>query len=358
MLREFLGKVLWRVYDFTDKSSQTLLRRLIIIHNRNEGHIKRKKHIKRNGRSVVDRNVMRSIKKYARQRFGKKSFWPYLALYSEMRGEFFEGWIPYDYYRFFLQPKINSRPATFLSDIKTFDYRLFGEFAVRPLFTFISGMFFNAEMEFNDKNQVRKFFSDYNDQIVIKEDLGSGGFQVRIIHSSNFVLEELDSKKNYVIQPYIQQHKIIEDLYPGSVNCFRVTTLLKQDGSVVVLFVSFKFGIDGLKVDNVASGGNYILFDKNGNPSKIGYDIWDLEIGTSHKNTGYRFENLKVPMYNEMLEKCRKAHLKFPYTRLVGWDVCIDKHGEPKLIEWNTNNPGFPSQEARLGPVWPADEEV
>jgi hypothetical protein len=310
------------------------------------------------GRKVLNRKIKRDIKEYARRRFGRRSYWPYLALYTEIRGEFIEGWIPYDYYRFTLVPKLNPEPAA-LFDSKIYDYRLFGDFAVKPLFLYISGKYYDADLVFLSPDQVMSQLSEYDGEIVIKEEGGWGGLQVRILPASEFSLDLMQNEKNYVIQPYVRQHKILSDLYPHSVNTFRVNTFLKKDGSAVVKYLWLRFGGDGGNVDNITSGGDFLYFYLDGTPEEVNYeDGIGTVIGDRHKNTGYRFADLKIPMFHEMLEACRIAHQKFPYIRLIAWDVCIDHMGKPKLIEWNTNNPDFFEKEALFGPFWTDDEEI
>lgn len=336
-----------------------ILSRLLLAFIRNDAHRLRKEVVKKKGFEIVNKQIKKSIKEYARNRFGKEAYWPYLALYTEIRGEFIKGWLPYDYYRFVLLPKINPKPALYLCDQKTYDYRLFGDFALKPIFQYISGIFFNTDMETVTLNQVKNFLSDYNDTIVIKEEGGWGGEQVRIIHSSCFIPEKLKISKNYIIQPYVKQYKVLNDLYPGSVNTFRVNTFIKKDGSVIVKYVWLRFGSGGNKVDNLTSGGSYLFFDLTGKPENLIYD-WKLgvKIGDRHKDTGYSFSDIKIPMFQEMLEKCKNSHKKYPYVRLIAWDVCINNSGEPKLIEWNTDNPDFFSQEAKFGPFWADDNEI
>ena len=193
--------------------------------------------------------------------------------------------------------------------------------------------------------------SNLNDKIVIKEEGGWGGRQVNIIHSSEFDGKSLNNRKNYVIQQYIKQYKVLNDLYPGSVNTFRITTFLKRDGSIVVKYVWLRFGSDGSKV--VTDDGYYLFFSLDGKPESKIYDWkFGIEIGEKHKNTGYLFSDIKIPMFEEMLRCCVTAHKKVPYARLIGWDVCITEAGIPKLLEWNSNNPDLPSQDARFGPFW------
>jgi hypothetical protein len=358
MIRLYFSKILYRVYSFLEKAAENLIMKLILVHLRNEAHRLRKEVIKKKGKSVLNRHVKKTIKEYTKQRFGKTAFWPYLALYTEIRGEFIKGWLPYDYYRFVLLPKINPKPGLYLSTQKTYDYRLFGEFAIRPLFIFVSGMFFNPAMEIVEKSQVKNFLSDYDDIIVVKEDSGYGGKQVRIIHSNSLIIEELKANKNYIIQPYVKQFKVLNDLYPESVNDFRVTTYLKKDGSVTVLFVALRFGADGSKVDNVTSGGSCLFFDLTGKPSKYTYDELGFQTGDRHKNTGFLFSSIIIPTFHVMLEKCKNAHKIYPYSRLIAWDCCIDSSGDPKLLEWNTNNPEFTSLDAKFGPLWAEVDDI
>ncbi len=335
-----------------------LIKIFSIKNSRILAHKYRKQVIRKNKRKVVNQYVKRIIKEYSKHRFGKKTYWPYLALYTEIRGEFIKGWLPYDYFRYILLPRMNPPEFCYISEQKTFDHRLFGDFAIKPLFVFISGMFLDADFKFIDENKVKKCLSDYDNTIVIKEETGTKGKQVTIIHSSEFILDKLNRKINYIIQPYIKQYKVLEDLHPGSLNTFRVTTFLKTEGSVDIKFVVLRFGVDDSKVDNISSGGQYIYFDISGKPTECAYDIKGFKTGNRHKNTGYVFSKINIPMFQEMLEKCKDAHKKYPYVRLVGWDVCITEQGEPKLVEWNADNPGFWFWEVIYGPFWANDDQI
>lgn len=347
-------------YFWCEDSVKKLIVKLSIVYSRIRAHKRRKCIIKHYGRSVINRKLKRFIKRYARQKFGKKTYWPYLALYTEMRREFVEGWLPHDYYRYVLFPKMNPLRFRYLSDTKTYDYQLFGEFAIKPLFIYISGIFYNTDFEVIDKNQLNAFLSEYNDTLVIKEEFGTKGKQIKFIHSSEFVPDSLNKNINYVIQPYVKQYKVLKDLYPDSLNSFRVTTYLKDNGEVDLIFVILRFGVDGVQVDNLSIGGHYIYFDPSGKPSDTSYygDLWCYKGEKKHKNTGFMFSEIKIPMYDRMLEECKKAHKKYPYLRLIGWDVCINDAGDPKLIEWNAINPGFWPFEGVFGPLWKEHSEI
>ena len=332
--------------------------KLKMIHSRIDAHRLRKDVVKKKGKKVVNRQIKKSIKEYARKRFGSKAYWPYLALYTEIRGQFIEGWLPNDYVHYVLEPQINPQPACEISDYKTFDYQIFGDFALKPLFVFISGMFLDANFDDVEEDEVLKTLHEYDATIVIKEDRGMQGMQVRMIQSSEFRTEILRPERSYIIQPYVKQYKALHDLYSGSVNTLRVTTFINKDGSVDVRFVVLRFGTDGATVDNISAGGQYIYFDTDGKPSNKAYDELGFDMGERHKNSGYLFADLKIPMYQEVLKACVSAHKKYPYVRLIGWDVCIDDTGKPTLLEWNTGNPAFMMFEYVFGPFFPDDDIV
>lgn len=351
------GDIGWTIISYCQKWFRSLYRRWIFVDSRNKAHNYRKEVIRRKGGRIITKEIMNEIREYARERFGSKSYWPWLALYTEVKGQFIKGWMPYDYYKLVFLPGINTKPALYLNDFKTYDYRLFGEFSIRPLFLFISGIYYTTDLEIFDYDDLMKFVSIYDNLIVIKEEGGRGGKQIRIINSSQFKPTLLNPKKNYVIQPYIKQYKALMDLYPNSVNTFRVTTYLNRKGTIDIKFVMLRFGIDGNKVDNLSSGGGYLFFDLNGNPDTYSYDIFGFPIGDRHKNTGYIYSNIRIPQFQEMLFKCVEAHKKFPYSKLIGWDVSIDHEGIPRLIEWNSDEPYFLGVEINSGPLWPYDEQ-
>ncbi len=77
-----------KLYYLFEKGFKKLLFLINMVQLRHLAHKDRKRVIKRKGKSVVNREVKKTIKEYARERFGSKAYWPYLAYYTEMRGEF------------------------------------------------------------------------------------------------------------------------------------------------------------------------------------------------------------------------------------------------------------------------------
>ena len=317
----------------------------------------RRHFIKKTGRSVVTRKIKKEIRKYARERFGSAAFWPGVALAAERRGEYIRGFIPFDYFYYFLEPKLNPPRYSSIGDLRTLDYRRFGDLAVKPLLLFISGIFFNSDFEPVAEPEMHRILSEHNDTIVIKNEFGWGGKHIRVMHSSEFRPGEQQKGANYVVQPFLKQHKVLNELYPGSVNTFRVLTFRKKDGSVNVLLNYLRFGVDGSRIDNVSLGGECLPFDSSGRPARNSINKLGFMSGEKHKNTGTVFANLEIPMFHDIRNKCISLHQKCPHVRLVGWDMGVDESGALKLFEWNTSRPGFDLEDAMFGPLFPNDKD-
>lgn len=65
-----------------------LYRRLLYYYSSNSAHIARREVILKNGYKIVDSKTKKAIKAYLKANYGSSLFWPHLALYAEIRGEF------------------------------------------------------------------------------------------------------------------------------------------------------------------------------------------------------------------------------------------------------------------------------
>ena len=308
--------------------------------------------IAQNGNKVIDRNLKKKIKYYCKHTFGSSSYWPWIALYTELRGEFCDGWVPEDYYRFNILSRMNPEKFKKLSEAKTIDHKLFEDSIIGPLVLRSNGQYCNGNGVVKTKSEVQCLLNSLNEEIIIKPDGGRGGDKIFFRHTSDLCLEELPSNTDLLFQRVVSQHPELNKLYPHSVNTFRVLTYLTQDGDVEVKFVIVRFGIGGTRIDNASKGGGWIFVQPGGKVQPKAYDGDGLTIGDVHPDTGFRYTDLKLPFLPEIITLCKKTHQSFPYTRIIGWDVFVDRSGEPKLIEWNANNPFFGAIEAHFGPFF------
>lgn len=323
-----------------------------LTNSRNEAKAISNQIVAKNGGSAVDSKVKKIIQEYAQDMFKDKSYWPWLATYTEVRGKFIEGWVPDDYYKFKLLPQWNPRGFSLISTLKTYDHRLFPDFSLKPLLIKVSNRYFNSGHKLLSFEEAVSLIKGYDGEIVIKEDSGPSGSGIIFIHTKDFENKYISVNKDLVIQPRLQQCNQFNNLTASSVNTFRVFTYLDTEGVVHIKKVFLRYGVGNSKIDNVMSGGGYIPVDATAF-STVSYDGLGFERGSKHPDTGFEFKNLTVgPFYEKMLKKCHDSHLAYPYVRFIGWDVAIDINDEPVLIEWNARSPRFWRYEARLGPFF------
>lgn len=133
--------------------------------------------------------------------------------------------------------------------------------------------------------------------------------------------KELIEKKEFLIEPYLNQAKVLQDLYPESLNTLRVITFRDEDGEVHILNVALKLGSGGMR-DNYSRGGLFSVPDENGvivRPfvNKKG------SVYETHPSTQAPLMGFQIPRFNEALEFALECADVIPSVRYVGWDIAI-----------------------------------
>ena len=319
---------------------------------RKKAHRLREEIVAQKGYRFLDQRLTKEIKEYAKNRFGSSRYWPWLALYTEVREDFKEGWIPEEYYRLELIEKLNPKPLSLVSTIKSFDHRIFKGFAVEPIAVKVSGCFYDPNQKEIEKGELLQSMKNSDKEFIVKIDEGPSGKGHYFINPNDISPAFFAPIDDCVIQPVVEQHQVLNDLYSRSVNTLRIATLLEDDGSVRLLYTFLRFGSGGVRLDNIRAGGYFIFLDINGNVDSPAYVGNSMQAGKEHPDTGFKYQTLKVPSVYNAVQKCKKSHLKFPYTRFIAWDVYIDKEGIPGLIEWNAKSPDMWVVEALRGPLF------
>ena len=304
------------------------------------------------GRQIVNKKLRKKIKLYCKTTFGSSSYWPWLAVYTEIRGEFKYGWIPFDYLLYQIYPSINPSRFTSISGNKTLDYRLFGDYCVEPLIIILNQLFFDSEFNLISKVQATEILKNFNAEVVIKQDGGYSGKEVTFIESSQVELDEYINKGGFVIQPKIDQYEAIGEIYPISSNTLRVVTYMDSSNSVKVITTALRFGSNGSRVDNASMGGRCVYVDQNGGILTDAFVDKGVSTEEKHPNTGKVYKDLIVPSITELHNMCIKAHYKYPYAGIIAWDVIIDKTGKPFFVEWNAREPVIWYHDAIIGPIF------
>lgn len=140
--------------------------------------------------------------------------------------------------------------------------------------------------------------------------------------------------KNFgVIEEVVVQHPDAAKIYPHSLNCLRVVTLV-HNGTPNILYAVFKMGNNGGFVDNLENGGLACHFDLD-KGEIIGQGHTSALVNfDAHPATGVKFVGYKLPFMDEVKDMVKKAAMMLPEFRYVGWDVCLTPNG-PAIIEGN-----------------------
>ena len=185
-------------------------------------------------------------------------------------------------------------------------------------------------------------FMEGEQKIVYKPVNGAKGESIYVFDVNEFAsLSELYAKikslPNAILETWIVQHPDLDHIYPRSVNCIRIKTVLHK-GVCHALEAKLSIGHNS----EIANDSINSLFAKI--DVKTGEIVTDAcnypgEIFETHPETGVKFKGLKMPFWKETLEMMDKASKVMYQVGYVGWDIAITENG-PILIEGN-NDPGY-----------------
>lgn len=187
----------------------------------------------------------------------------------------------------------------------------------------------------NEKN-LKKFVKN-KEYIICKPRSGSCGKGIEKIKVSEYNIKDLFKhlKDNnlIVLEEVIIQNKVMNKLYPLSVNTVRIVGMyVDNKPNVAIAFV--RIGNKGNFVDNFNSGGmtapvdietgiiNFPAIDKKGN-------VYEMHPYTKTKIVGF-----KIPYWEEAIKLVKDASKIQDKVKMVGWDIAFTDEG-PLLVEGN-----------------------
>jgi len=182
-----------------------------------------------------------------------------------------------------------------------------------------------------------KAFADRHPVFIAKVPVSKSGAGVR-----RYRTEEIDDWSAFhaqliaagetLLEENIVQHADLAAVCPGTVNTTRVTTFVKDDGTVAIINMAQKFG-RGEVSDQGNFGGFYVALDEQGRSMGDGYDI-NGELYPTHPESGYRIADFQLPHMDLLPAFITEVALVVPQVRYVGWDVVMAPDG-PVLVEGN-----------------------
>lgn len=197
----------------------------------------------------------------------------------------------------------------------------------------------------NMKECNREEFIDLlnNEKIVIKPTDNCGGQGIQVLSTNDFSpndkikLYEQYQGTNTLVEEYIKQTGLLHDLCPDTVNTIRIATLYNGK-EVFIPFAFLRTGrMNGLSVDNLHAGGiEWPIDHQKGIVSNKGFDNKGIEY-LCHPDTSIQIVGIKLPRWEEAIEKVKKAATMLPELQFLGFDVVIS-NGGIYLIECNCSS--------------------
>ena len=194
---------------------------------------------------------------------------------------------------------------------------------------------------------------DYGKPIIIKqsvETMGGKGIEFLDQYDSEVLLKDFNSRnKNFLVQEIIEQSDDIAFYNPSSLNTIRIETLL-LNGKCSVVFRMLRHGIEGMRLDNLSSGGLGVGIKEDGT---LSFAVSDqiCEKSDTHYS-GKKYYECRVPNFSTICDTACKLHYIVSQSGFVGWDFALDKNNDPVLIEANFIRPGTMDQYLNEKPLF------
>lgn len=165
---------------------------------------------------------------------------------------------------------------------------------------------------------------------VLKQDVKSEDDAKEIFRKLN-----TRSDDTYIVEELIDQHKLLNELNPTSVNSIRIITVSKNN-KVEIITAVLRIGTKS-HIDNFSNGGIAAAINiKTGVVMGEAVTNYTNTIYEYHPITGFKIVGFKIPFWDEVVNLVQQAALVIPQVRTVGWDIAITNQG-PELIEGNDN---------------------
>jgi len=173
---------------------------------------------------------------------------------------------------------------------------------------------------------VIEFIEKY-EKVIIKPIAETQGRGIEVItydpNTIQHCAEKLTSG-NYLIEEFIKQHPVLNQVNPSSVNTIRVCTVLDNDHVAHIIGAGLRCGGQDSIVDNFHHGGvAYPIDIENGVICGRGKTNSDNKTYAIHPATGVLMVGLKIPHWDTVIQSVKEAAEMSDRIAYLGWDVAI-----------------------------------
>lgn len=299
---------------------------------------------------ILSPKQQKEIDTFYKSNYGRKIPYNWHRLYQSFTGEFHKDYFPEFLYTSNLEPMWNPLAyqtvyadknllSVLAKDIpKMRTARIFG--------SNVGGVYRNGESRIVSKNELLRELNKTigNAEIVIKPTIetGSGknvrfykfidGLQEGTGMPIELVLDQYNMDWN--IQECVKNHSVLSNIYPYSVNTFRVITYV-WEGKVYTTPLTLRVGRHGNRVDNAHADGLFVGCTDDGYLREWAYSEFQ-DKHNKHPDTGTVFKGYYIPQVPMILECAKKMQSRLTQMKIISWDMTLDEEGTVVLVEINT----------------------
>ena len=295
---------------------------------------------------VNNENLIRHITKWSKldKRISTLSY----QIFSSLANNADENFIPENVFYTKVEPVLNNKIfAMAYRDKNSYDFILNSDTFPKVYLRNIDGLYFDNV--YRQIDNVEKNFQSLLAKgiLIVKPSFNTGGgMNIKLLKANadhfvdqNNIITDFKSlqkeyTRNFLIQEHIQQHKFTAQFNESSLNTFRLLTYRSVENNKVHLIQSvLRIGQKGTITDNQAGGGIAVGIDPQKKTISFGVDKWGNKFDSFNN---IDFKNVGViPKFDQMEKLVVELSSKLIYSRLIGWDVCIDENENIRIIELN-----------------------
>lgn len=301
-------------------------------------------------RGRTDPAAIRRADEYAREVLGSADYAPWLRLYTAVSGGFREGWIPDNYYGLVVAP-MKSGEVSKVALTKSFTNCVLHTDALPDLAYVIDGVYYARDYRPVSREQLSEILFADDTRTVFKADQSFRGRNVVFMTRESLSAAQQQGLPDGVFQAPVRQHDFFAAVSPRAAATLRITTAREPDGSISVRSTYLRVGRAS---DDMVISVNQLSVPVDMATGTLGESGYTSEWRQTdaHPDTGVRFAGQAIPGFVNALQLCQTLHRSCPHMLCVGWDLCIDEHERPRLLEWNARYNGIKFPEATAGPCF------
>lgn len=303
-----------------------------------------------------DKDYLKESKTFLQNNFNGYSNIKWHHLYSSINHIKKVEYIPEELFFVFIEPALNNKLLKAAYTDKTaYDHFFDKSFLPETICKIIKGTFLDENYEIVNTTEAFEKIRKINGKVVLKPAILGGGGKNVIIDSPKNIISHLSENSDYknnsfILQQYLEQHKILEQFHPESLNTLRILTA-RVNNTIVILSMYLRMGQNKSFIDNGVAGGIACGFSENGKLNKTAYDKF-LNEYEKHPNTGVIFNNTEIPGFNDACDFCTSNHKIFPHFTFISWDIGINKYSKPIFIEFNLSTQEIGTHQLINGPLF------